>query len=190
MLPEAVISQVPIPHSAPPSGVVHFSPNIRTSQGINWPHAFSSAAAAGVIAAALMMFPFGVSGLGMIASGALAAIIYYRRTQGSNVNFGTGAILGAMSGIIGFGIFTVFATVVILFTGTQGLRKAMLDALNQYSAQINDPQKLQILEYFKTAEGLALVLVFGLFFMFLIFLIFSTAGGALGTVWVRRRKRR
>lgn len=188
-MPEPVLPQVETSSPDTTQDTVYYSPNVQNPQAINWSQAFPSAALAGVIAAALMIFPLGAFGLGMVASGALAAIFYHRRTPATPLTFAIGAKLGALSGVIGFFIFTVFAAVVTLLSGTERLRAVMLEAVNQSAARTSDPQTLQAFEYFRTPIGLAIILVFGLIFLFLMFLLFSTAGGALGVAWVRRRRR-
>jgi hypothetical protein len=188
-LPEPAVAQVTTQYLDTTPEIVHFSPNAKSTKGIDWAHALPAVTIAGMISAALMMFPFGISGLGMISSGAMAAIVYYRRTQAANVTYGVGVTLGALSGLIGFGIFTVFAAVVTLFAGTQRLHNGLLEAVNQYAAQNNDPQKQQMLEYFRSPAGLVFILIIGFCFLLFMFLAFSIAGGALGTAWVRRRRR-
>jgi hypothetical protein len=136
-----------------------------------------------------MFFPLGAYGLGMFAAGAFAAVFYRRRAPYTNLTPGKGAWLGALSGMIGFGIFTIFGAIVTLFSGTQRLRSVLLQAIAQSAARTSDPQTLQAFEYFKTPPGLAVFLVLGLLFMFLLFMVFSAVGGAIGAAWLRRRRR-
>jgi hypothetical protein len=170
-------------------------PSLQASAGpqlgsrINWVHARPSIILAGIISAVLMFFPLGAYGLGMFAAGAFAAVFYHRRAPYSPLTTGSGAWLGALSGMIGFGIFTFFLTVVTLFSGTQRLRTVLLEAISQSAARTSDPQTQQAFEYFKTSDGLAVILVLGLLFLFLLFLLFSALGGALGAIWLRRRRR-
>ena len=136
-----------------------------------------------------MIFPLGAFGLGMLAAGAMAAYFYHRRAPASEITPGIGAKLGALSGILGFAIFTIFAAVVTMISGTQKLRDILLEAVKQSASRTTDPQTLQAFEFFKTPAGLAIVLALGIFFLFLMFLVLSTAGGALGAAWIRRRGR-
>ncbi len=156
---------------------------------IDWNHGLPAAAMAGLIAATLMVFPFAGFGLGMILAGGLAALFYRRRAPYAMLTPGTGMRLGIITGLIGFGIYTVFFTVVFVFTGTEKLRGILLEQLSKSAVASSDPQYLQALEYFKTPQGLALALILGLVTLLVIFLIFSAAGGALGALWVRRRQR-
>ena len=99
-----------------------------------------------------------------------------------------GARLGAVSGVLGFGIFAVFTAIEVLVFHSGGqLRAALLEAVQQSASRTSDPQAQQILDYLKSPPGLALVMSLGLAVMFVVFLIFSSLGGALGAVLLRRK---
>ena len=181
--------QLPPEALSAPQDAVYFSPPTRHPQAIDWSHGLPAIVLGAVIAAALMMVPLGALGPGMFAGGALAVLFYHHRAPACELTPGIGAKLGALSGIIGFGIFTIFAAAITLFSGTQRLRATLLEAVNQSASRTTDPQTLQAFEYFKTPTGLAIILAVGLFFLLLMFLVFSTVGGALGAVWIRRRRR-
>lgn len=158
------------------------------SGGIHWSRALPSATLAGLIAAVLMFIPLGAFGLGMIAAGVLAVLFYRRRDPGENLSPGAGARLGAVSGVIGFAIFSVFTAVEVLIFHSGGeLRAALIEAVEQSAARASDPQAQQILDYLKSPPGLALVMGAGLVVMFFIFIIFSSLGGALGALLLRRK---
>ena len=157
---------------------------------LQWHHALPAAALAGLIAAVMMLIPVGAFGLGMLASGALAVMFYRRRNPVANVTPGIGARLGALSGALGFGIFAIFtATEMLIFRSGGQLRDALLQAIQQSAARSSDPQAQQMLEYLKTPQGLALMMVLGLIVMGLAFLIFSSLGGALAAALLRRKER-
>jgi hypothetical protein len=158
--------------------------------GIQWSQALPSAALAGLIAAVLMFIPLGAFGLGMIAAGVLAVLFYRRRNPIGILTPGMGARLGAVSGMLGFAIFAVFTSVEVLVFHSGGqLRAALLEAVQQSASRTSDPQAQQVLAYLKSPPGLALVMVLGLALMFVVFLIFSSLGGALGAVLLRRKDR-
>jgi hypothetical protein len=144
---------------------------------------------AGLIAATLMVFPFAGFGLGMILAGGLATLFYRRRAPYAGLTPGTGMRLGIITGLIGFGIYTVFLTGVLVFAGTDKIRTLLLEQIAKSASANSDPQYIKALEYFRTPEGLALILVLTLVTLLVIFLVFSAAGGALGALWVRRRER-
>jgi hypothetical protein len=157
---------------------------------MQWSQALPSAAQAGLIAAVLMFIPFAGFGLGMAAAGVLAVLFYRRRTPVGEITTGMGARLGALSGTLGFGIFAVFTAVELLVFHSGGeLRAAMLEAIQQSAARSADPQAQQLLDYLKSPAGLALMMGVGLAVMFIVFLIFSSLGGALGAVLLRRKSR-
>jgi hypothetical protein len=146
---------------------------------------------AGLVAAIVMLVPLGAFGLGMLASGALSVILYRRRNPTANLTPGMGARLGAASGALGFGIFAIFTAVeMVVFRAGGQLREALLQAIQQSAARSSDPQAQQVVEYLKTPQGLALVMVLGLIVMFVAFLIFSGLGGAVGAALLRRKERR
>lgn len=168
-----------------PPPIVHIGPS-----GIQWSQALPAAAQAGLIAAVLMFVPFAGFGLGMGAAGILAVLFYRRRTVILEITPGMGARLGALSGTLGFGIFAIFTAIELLVFHSGGeLRAAMLEAIQQSAARSADPQAQQLLEYLKSPAGLALMMGVGLAVMLVIFLIFSSLGGALGAVLLRRKSR-
>ena len=157
------------------------------ASGIQWSLALPAAALAGLVAI-LMIIPLGAFGLGMLAVGALSVLLYRRRNPAANLTPGMGARLGAVSGALGFGIFAILTSVEMLVFRSGGqLRAALLEAVQQSAARSSDPQAQQLLEYLKTPQGLALVMVLGLIVMFVAFLVFSSLGGALGAALLRRK---
>ena len=157
---------------------------------IQWSQALPSAALAGLIAAVLMFVRLGAFGLGMVAGGALAVVFYRRRHPMGQLTPGVGARLGAVSGILGFGIFAVFAAIeVSVFHGGGELRAAMLEAIQQSAARTSDPQAQQMLDYLKSPPGMVVMMVLGLGVVFVAFLIFSTLGGAIGAALLRGKNR-
>ena len=174
----------------PPAETLPASSTPAGATGIQWAQALPAAAQAGLISAVLMFVPFAGFGLGMAAAGVLAVLFYRRRTPLGEITAGMGAKLGALSGTLGFGIFAVFTAVQLLVFHSGGeLRAAMLEAIQQSAARSADPQAQQLLEYLKSPAGLALMMGVGLAFMLVIFLIFSSLGGALGAVLLRRKGR-
>jgi hypothetical protein len=157
---------------------------------LQWSYALPAAALAGLIAAVMMMIPVGAFGLGMLAAGALSVMFYRRRNPAADVAPGMGARLGALSGALGFGVFAIFTAIEMLIFRSGGqLRDALLQAIQQAGARSSDPQAQQVLEYLKSPQGLALMMVLGFIMMGLAFLIFSSLGGALAAALLRRKDR-
>lgn len=179
-------AEIPLPGTAPLPPLISSA----SATSIQWSQALPSAALAGLIAAVLMFIPLGGFGLGMAAAGVLAVIFYRRRNPAGEITAGTGARLGAVSGTLGFGVFAVFTAIELLVFHRGGeLRAAMLEAIQQSAARSSDPQAQQLLDYLKSPAGMALMMGVGLMVMFVVFLIFSSLGGALGAVLLRRKNR-
>jgi hypothetical protein len=165
-------------------------PGVAQSTSIDWPQAFSSAAWAGLIAALALMIPLGGFILATLAAGALSVLLYRRRRPNTNLTPGMGARLGAVSGVIGFGMAAVLLAVSVALFRTGGeLRTLLLDAIQQQAARNPTPEAQQVLSFFKSPEGFAVIMIVGLAMMFLAVLIFSSIGGALGASLLRRKDR-
>src|SRR2546427_11298865 len=100
---------------------------------------------AGLIAAVVMIIPAGPLGLVMLATaGALSVLFYRRRNPVAALTPGVGARLGALSGVLGFGIFAIFTAIEMLIFRTGGqLRDGMVQAIQQYAARSSAPQAQQ-----------------------------------------------
>jgi len=160
------------------------------SAGIQWSQALPAAALAGLIAAGLMFILVKSGVLWMISAGILAVLLYRRRNPGGTLSPGMGARLGAVSGVLGFGIFALFTAVEILVFHSGGqLRAALLEAIEQSALRASDPQAQQYVTYFKSPPGLALFMALMLVVMFFIFLILASLGGSLAASLLRRRER-
>ena len=160
------------------------------SHAIQWSQGLPAAALAGLISAILMPAALGVFGLGLVAAGALAVMFYRRRNPAAHITPGVGARLGAVSGILGFGLFSIFEGVKVLVFHRGGeLRAAILQAIQQSAARTSDPQALQMLDYLKTDPGIVVMIGFSLFVMFAVFVIFLTLGGAIGAALLRAKDR-
>jgi hypothetical protein len=186
----AVIAQAAAASDAPPVEAAPYREPVHPAL-IDWPLALVPALQAGLIAAVLMITPLGASlGLGMLAAGFLAVLLYRRRVPSANLGAGMGARLGAVSGAMGFGMFGILtAAKTAIFHSGGELRAALLAAVEQAAARNPDPQAQQFLQYMKSPEGLALVMVLGLAMVFVIFLIFASLGGAVGAAMLRRKDR-
>jgi len=158
---------------------------------IIWSDAFPAAALAAIISSILMVIPLGAFGLGTLATGILAVLLYQRRNPDANLTPGMGARLGAVGGVVGFGLFSFVSALSALVFGIGAqIRGSVLEAINQAAARSGDPQARQALEFFKTPGGMAIVIVAALVFLFAGFLALSSLGGALGAVLLRRKDRR
>ena len=179
-----VITAIPeyLPEAGPVSPLAHYGDRI------DWPVAFRSAAIAGSIGAFLMLTPLGLLGLGMVTSGLLTIIIYRSRLPEFGLSVGAGSRLGALSGLIGSAVFAVLATLaIVVLHGGPWLRQKMLESIQEAAARSSDPQAQQAVEFFKTPQGLATSLIVAAIFLFVAFVVLSAAGGAIGTLMMRKK---
>jgi zinc-ribbon domain len=157
---------------------------------IEWPIAMRACAIAALIAAFVMSLGLMVPLLAVLGAGFLAVTLYHRWNPAWAVSARSGARLGAVCGILFFGIAAVFETVAMALLHTSGqLRQKMLEALQQAASRSNDPQVQAAFDHLKTPEGIALMMVFGMVFLFLISIAAGALAGALTGSFLGRRNR-
>jgi hypothetical protein len=155
---------------------------------IEWSQALPATALAGLIAAVLMMTPLAGFGLGMLVGGSLSVVFYRRRIPVATVTPGMGARLGMVSGILGGSIFAALLSIgTILFHAWDTIRGKLIEVVDQTAARNPDPQSQQALEFFKSPDGIALLLASALIGTLVAFVIFSGLGGAIGAALLRRK---
>ena len=155
-----------------------------------WRPAFHAAFVGGVFSALVMNFLGGLLGLGFIAGGTIAVYAYRRRVPESVLGLGSGSLLGALSGLFGFLVFSALATLEILLSHKGGeLRRTLYESLDK-AVQSADPQLQQqvqsMVTQFKTPEGVAFFVILTALFLCVIFVFFSVLGGAIGSSITRR----
>jgi hypothetical protein len=160
------------------------------SRGIVWSTAIRASAIAALIAALVMTLGLMVPLLAVLGAGFLAVNLYHRQSPGWSVNARSGAKLGAMCGVLFFGISTIFETLAMALFHTGGqIRQKMLEALQQAAARSSDPQVLAAFETLKTPAGMALMLVFGFGVLFVVSIAAASIAGALTGAFLGRRNR-
>jgi hypothetical protein len=160
------------------------------SNGFVWPTAIRACAIAAAIAALVMALGLMVPLLAVLGAGVLAVNLYYRQNRGWSVNAHSGAKLGALCGVLFFGISAIFETVAVTVFHTGGqIRQKMIEALQQAASRTSDPQVQAAFETLKTPEGIALMLIFGLAFLFLVSIAAGSIAGALTGAFLGRRNR-
>jgi len=194
--------RVPVPELAPVAAVGGPSGDLFASdstEGINpsafspdivWPVAIRYCAIAAFIGALIMSLGLMVPLLAVLGVGFLAVNLYHRKNPAWMVTSRSGAKLGAVSGILFFGMAAIFETiaVVVFHTGGQ-IREKMLEALQQAASRSSDPQVQATFDRLKTPEGIALMFVFGLIVLFVVSIAAGGLAGALtGAVLGRRRQ--
>jgi hypothetical protein len=158
---------------------------------IEWQNALPTCALAAAIAAVLMALGLMVPFLAVVGAGFLAVGFYRRRNPGVLIKTGAGAQLGAVSGLLCFGMSAVLeALALAIFHRGALLRDKMLEAIQQAASRTTDPQAVAMLDYLKSPAGVAVMTVFVLIFAFIAFVVLSSLGGALGGILLGRANRR
>jgi hypothetical protein len=158
---------------------------------IQWSNALSACALAAAIAAVLMALGLMVPFLAVAGAGFLAVIFYRRRNPGVVIKAAAGARLGAVSGLLCFGMSAILeALAVAVFHKGAVLRDKMLEAIQQAASRTSDPQAVAMLDYLKSPAGMAVMIVVVLIFAFVAFIVLSSLGGALGGTILGRAERR
>lgn len=147
---------------------------------MQWSQALKPCTLAAGVASLLMLLglnPF----VGMVSVGFLAVVFYRQLRPQASIRPGTGARLGALSGLICFAMASIVEAmlVLVLHRGAE-IRQALLTAINQAAARTADAQALAMFEHFRSPEGLEFLMVFGLLFGLIAAIVLSALSGALG----------
>lgn len=165
-------------------------PDVATSSlPARWSHAMRPCALAAAIAVGLMFLglnPF----IAALVAGFLAVSFSQRRSPESAIRPAVGARLGALSGLLLFGMSTIFETlaVVALHKGAE-IRSAMLEKIQQAAARYPGPQVEPFLEFAKSPNGFAFMMIASLAFGLVAVMILGAAGGAVSAAFTRKRNR-
>ncbi|MGA8621653.1 MAG: hypothetical protein WB660_24415 [Candidatus Sulfotelmatobacter sp.] len=144
------------------------------------------AAAVAVVLTFLGLNPF----MAALGAGLLAVTLSRRRGPGTLIRPATGARLGALSGLLLFGLSIFFETlaVAVLHKGAE-LRSEIMEKIQQAAAHYPGPEVQPFLEFAKSPGGFAFMVVGSLIFGLAAFIALGSLGGALGAALVRRRDR-
>jgi hypothetical protein len=157
---------------------------------IGWAHSLRPCALAALVAALLMALglnPF----IAMLSVGFLAVVFNRQHRPGSVMNSFAGAKLGALSGLLWFGMSSIFeACVVALLHRGAEVRNELISRIQQAASQTSDPETLAVFDRLKSPGGIEFLIVFGLVFGFVAAIVLSGVGGALGAVIFGRRDRK
>jgi hypothetical protein len=162
----------------------------KVASAIAWSNALPACALAAAIAAVLMALGLMVPFLAVVGAGFLAVGFYRRRNPGVLIKAGAGARLGAVSGLLCFGMSAVLELALAIFHKGALLRDKMIEAMQQAASRTTDPQAVAMLDYLKSPPGMAVMIVFVLIFAFVAFVVLSSLGGALGGIVLGRANRR
>jgi hypothetical protein len=153
-----------------------------------WSYALRPCALAAAVAA-LPMF-LGVNPFVAALGAGFLAVAFSRRGPGTVSTAGSGARLGALSGLLLFGVSTVLQTlaVALLHKGAE-LRSEMMDKVQQAAARYPGPEVQPFLDFVKSPDGFAIMMVASVIFGFVAFVVLGGCGGALAATFWRRRDR-
>jgi hypothetical protein len=156
---------------------------------MSWSEALKPCALAALVACLLMALGLNLL-VAMISVGFLAVVFYRPQRRDSAIKAGTGARLGALSGLLWFAISSIYeALVVIVFHKGDELRKQLLAAIEQAAGRTSDPQTLAVFDRLKTPEGLEFMMIFFIIFGFFMAIMLASLGGALGASLFGRQKK-
>jgi hypothetical protein len=150
-----------------------------------WYQAQPAALAAGValLLMLLRLNPF-VAALGT----GFLAVVFARGRSAGGIRTMAGARLGALSGLLFFGMLTFLETlaVAVLHKGAE-VRSEMIDQIQQMAARYPGPDVQSALDFAKSPSGLAFLLGASLIFGFVAFIALGAIGGALGASFLGKR---
>jgi hypothetical protein len=127
--------------------------------------------------------------LGVLVGGAVAARMLIKASPVLPVSTGDGAVVGALAGVVGAGVYLVLGVPISLL-----FNQAWISMLRSIVDQMNDPQfRAAMDEALRNSQnqGLAERLLAALFSWFIVSLIsigFSTLGGLIGVAMFEKRK--
>ena len=155
-----------------------------------WAQALPPCAIAGLAAGLAMVLKLIVPLVAVVGAGFLAVGLYRAKT-GHAIGIGAASPLGALCGLICFGITAVLGSVRVAVMHEGGIiHQALADAIDQTAARMSDPQSLPAIEFMRSPSGMILMMVCALIFVALLFLLLGTLGGALGGALLGRRPRK
>lgn len=143
----------------------------------------------GLIAALLCLIPLGPIFIFALPLGGFFSILFFRRfAYGISPPPRAGFKLGALAGVFSFLLLLIFVALGTLVPNAGNeLRDAMLQNLRQMEARATDPQATQMLDYFMSAQGMAILIVVGFVFMAITFVVLSGLGAAISASLLRRK---
>jgi len=192
-MPEPSLELVPASGGAVPAlnGEVgpSFSGIPSVPLSLSWAHALQPCALAAAVALGLTVLglnPF-VAALG---TGFLAVAFSRRRGPGPLIRGGAGGRLGALSGLLFFGASTILQTlaVAVLHKGAE-IKSEQLDKLQQWATRYPGPEVQPFLDFVKSPDGFAILMVASLIVACVAFIVLGSFGGALGAALLGRHNR-
>ena len=168
-------------------------PGSLTASGISLPFSWSRALRPCALATLVAILLVGLRlypPVAMFGAGILAVAFYRQRNPGSAITPGAGARLGAISGLLWFGMTAALGALVAALGKGSELKDEVIKRMDQAGAGTTDPQVLSTLDYLKTPGGFALIIVLSLVAALFASIVLGALGGAVGGAILGRRNRR
>lgn len=125
--------------------------------------------------------------LGVLVGGAVAAWMLIKRSPVHPVSTGDGAVVGALAGVVGAGVYLVLGVPISLLFDGAGLLRSIVDQLDSPEFRVAMDEALRNSE----SQGLVERLLAALFSWLVVSVIsigFSTLGGLIGVAMFEKRK--
>jgi hypothetical protein len=154
------------------------------SRGALLPCALAAGVAMGLTALGLNPF------VAALSAGFLAVAFSRRRGSGTLIRSGSGARLGAICGLMFFAMSTILQllAVAVLHKGAE-IRSEILDKVQQAAARYPGPEVQPFLDFAKTPNGFATIMVGSVMFGLVAFIVLGSCGGVLGATLLGRHDR-
>ena len=161
-------------------------PNRRRATGFDRPVALRSALNAGAIAAVVSLIPLAFF-LAAPLAGYLGVRHYQRYGGMQEMSTRAGFKFGVLVGLFASPIFAVLRAAQIVASGPRRELRTMIEKLQQAAAGNPDPYAHRLADYFATAPGMIVLIIFTLVFICVAFVLLSGVGGAISASVGRRK---
>ena len=137
----------------------------------------------------LLMF-LGLNPFVTVLAGGFLAVAFSRRRNQVPIPPGSGARLGALTGLFLFAVSTILEllAVVVLHKGAE-IRAMAMDKVQQAVARYPSPGSQSLIELAKTPNGFAFLMVGSAILSLLAFVALGSIGGALAASLLGRKTR-
>jgi hypothetical protein len=177
-----VVSRVPFPAVLQPQARIP----------ITWSTALPKAAISGFATVVLLVAILAATKLAIFLlvviplGGVLSVWLYARGKDPNEIVTGTGARLGAVTGLFSYFIYGIIVAAQI--STQRGLiEETMRKAIEQAVARNPNPETQAMMNQIMTPEGIATILTVSAVIFLFVFLIFGALGGSIGAAMLRNR---
>ena len=181
------------PETVPPSPVAAPLPervSYHPSSASDRARFLRSAIYAAAIASLLSTIRGGVL-ISIPLAGILSVRFYRKGAFDPQVPPQLGFRLGALSGVLLFGILVLVSTISIAAQGGNAeFRERTLEMVRHYQAANPDPQAQQIFQYFQTPQGFLVMTLFGMLVTCIMIVVLSGLAGLASAAFSQRRSGR